>query len=291
MTKRLFGTTRGINLSAILMATWLGACQGASPDGMAAGESEILAANGLTSNGLTSNGLTSNGLTSNGLTSNGLTSNKLTPTTLTALRDKTATGDTTRIFFRYLVSCALPATHSMSYTWTDSAGVVHTETNPGGFGLAPGWETGAVDLSGQEWVSACLFARTNSLGVSVPISIRGGAQPTLAATAQERLDYPFGEGAFWGNLFLPIPIARSCHRSALQVGATTSTDLKNGRTCAAQGCGIIFHVGPCYQSATASLGQACFDRAANNDWVSDCNSLMTVSPISSEHVITTWLRP
>jgi len=71
--------------------------------------------------------LTTNGLTTNGLTTNGLTTNGLAPTSLAALRDQTATGGVTRLFFRYLVSCALPAGHDVTYTWTDAAAVVHKE--------------------------------------------------------------------------------------------------------------------------------------------------------------------
>jgi hypothetical protein len=271
------------------MASILAACQAGPPEESV--ESAVTTANGLTSNGLTSNGLTSNGLTSNGLTSNGLTSNGLTTSTLTALRDKTAAGDATRMFFRYMVSCALAANKSVTYTWTDSAGALHTEVAPGAFGLAPSWQTGPINQGDQEWVSACLFARTNSLGVSVPISIRGDGPAALDASPQERMDYPYGEGAFWGNLFASVPYGHSCSRSAMRVGAPTSADLKNGRTCASLGCGIINYVGPCFTSALAISGQACFRHAPNNDWVDNCTTTMSASQPATTHVISTWLRP
>ena len=204
------------------IASVVTACQGAESDETVV--SAVVTANGLTSNGLTSNGLTSNGLTSNGLTSNGLTSNGLAGSTLAALRDKSATGDVTRMFFKYMVSCALPANHSVTYTWTDSAGALHTEVDPGAFSLAPNWETGGINETDEEWVSACLFARTNGLGVSVPISIRGNGPAALAASPQERMDYPYGEGAFWGNLFASTPYGRSCGRAAFRAGAPTSAD-------------------------------------------------------------------
>jgi hypothetical protein len=272
-------------------ATLVAACQGEPVEDLANRGSDVEAANGLTSNGLTSNGLTSNGLTSNGLTSNGLAASRLTATTLAALRDKTATGDLTRIFFRYLVSCALPAGHDVSYTWIDAAGAAHTEAAAGAFGLAPGWEIGAVDLTGEEWVSGCLFARTNALGVTVPISIRGNGPMGLAVTPQERMDYSYGEGAFWGNLFVAAPVGFSCSRSAFRVGATTSADLQKGRTCASQGCGMITYVGPCYVSTLATTGQACFQHAANNDWVGDCNRYMSTAQTTYTQIISTWLRP
>ena len=110
--------------------------------GVVLDEESLIGVNGLTINGLTTNGLTSNGLTTNGLTTNGLTTNGLpvsglTPTSLAALRDQTATGAVTRLFFRYLVSCALPTGHDVAYAWTDAMGMAHKEIASGQFGLAP----------------------------------------------------------------------------------------------------------------------------------------------------------
>jgi hypothetical protein len=280
-------------MCALLGIGVLGACElpAEGDGGVSSSETEVLGANGLTINGLTTNGLTTNGLTTNGLTTNGLTTNGLAPASLAALRDGTELGVSTRAFFRYLVSCALPAGHDLALSWIDASGVAHSETASGQFGLAPSWETGAVDVAGQELVSACLFARTNALGLSVPISIRGDGARALAVSAQERGEFPYGEGAFWGNLFAPTPAGYSCSRAPLDTGARTSADLQNGRVCAGQDCGsIIHHVGPCYGSQTASYGQACFRRAPNNDWVSDCNPSMSAARATNSHVITTWLR-
>src|SRR5882672_9972040 len=205
MTSGWSGASRRCRLGALLgvgFVSLLAACE-ASPDDSGAtsvSEDPVLGANGLTINGLTTNGLTINGLTINGLTINGLTINGLAPTSLAALRDKTAAGTVTRLFFRYLISCALPAGHDIRYTWTDATGD-HDEIAGGQFGLAPSWESGAVDVAGQEMVSACLFARTNALGKSVPISTRGDGVATLAVTASDRGQYHYGEGAFWGNAF------------------------------------------------------------------------------------------
>jgi hypothetical protein len=285
----------GIGLLGFLAA----ACQ--PPEGDDAGaastsEEPVMGANGLTingltTNGLTTNGLTTNGLTTNGLTTNGLTTNGLTTTSLAALRDKTAAGDVTRLFFRYLVSCALPVGHDLAYSWTDGAGVVHAETASGQFGLAPAWETGGVDVAGQELVSACLFARTNALGMSVPISMRGDSASSLAVTADERGQYHYGEGAFWGNAFANPPYGYSCSHAPLDVGTKSSADTKNGRICASQDCGMIHYTGACYTNLIAISGQACFRKALNNDWVSSCNSSLSILKTTSSRVITTWLRP
>src|SRR5262249_40101787 len=157
-------------------------------------EDPLISANGLTANGLTANGLTANGLTANGLTSNGISSGSLANNSvvMTALRDQTPTRDLSRLFFRYLVSCSLPTGHSVSYSWTDSSNIVHSEVNPGGLGLAPAWENGSADQTDKELVSACLAARTNSKGVSVPISLRARSVSALAVTASERSQYSYG---------------------------------------------------------------------------------------------------
>ena len=301
MTSGWCGARRRGRLGALLGVGFVGAlvaaagCEPPAGDGGATSitEDPVLGANGLTINGLTTNGLTINGLTINGLTTNGLTINGLAPTSLAALRDRTATGGVTRLFFRYLVSCALPVGHDVAYAWSDDAGVVHSETASGQFALAPAWETGPADVASQEIVSACLFARTNALGMSVPISMRGDASATLAASVQERAEYHYGEGAFWGNAFANPPYGRSCSRSAFDVGTRTSGDTKNGRVCAGQDCGIIHHVGPCYTSVIPLSGQqACFRKALNNDWVSDCSASMSSrGKDTSSRVITTWLRP
>ena len=274
-------------MCAVLGIGVLGACEPPTEGdtGDSSSENEVLSANGLTINGLTTNGLTTNGLTTNGLTTNGLA-----PASLAALRDQTAMGDTTRRFFRYLVSCALPAGRDLTFSWTDAGGVAHAETASGQFNLAPTWETGKVDVAGQELVSACLFARTNALGRSVPISMRGDDSRALAVSPEERTDFHYGEGAFWGNLFSATPAGYSCSRSPFDAGVGTSPDLQNGRVCAQQDCGIIHYVGPCYSRTSATSGQACFRRATNNDWVSDCTAVMSRARAINSHVIATWLR-
>src|SRR5258708_5433756 len=179
------------------------ACANASDPGIVNDEDPLMAQNGLSSNGLSSNGLSSNGLSSNALSSNALSSGSLSNNTLVmqALRDQSPTGALSRMFFRYLVSCALPPDHSVTYTWTDSSGTLHTEINPGGLSLAPKWETSAPDQQDKELVSACLGARTNSLGIPVPLSLRAKNVASLSVSSSERSSYTYGEGAFWGNLF------------------------------------------------------------------------------------------
>lgn len=288
-------STQAFLLSCAL-ATGSLACADGSDPGIVNSEDPLTSENGLSSNGLSSNGLSSNGLASNALSSNGLSSNGLSSNGLVmnALRDQNATGDLSRMFFRYLISCALPVSHSVTYTWTDSAGKSHTEINPGGLGLAPGWETGPASQADKEIVSACLGARTNSLGIPVPLSLRAENITALTVSSTERSTYTYGEGAFWGNLFASTPYMYSCSRVAFNSGISTSQYLNQGRTCTTQGCGIITPVGACYQSDLLSFSQACFDRdwsGATKDWVSDCNPQKKSYYAKSSNVITTWLLP
>jgi hypothetical protein len=278
------------------LALGTAACSNLTDAGIVNDEDPLTSENGITSNGITSNGITSNGITSNGITSNGISSSSLSnnAVVMQALRAQTPTGDLSRIFFRYVVSCALPANHSVTYTWTDSTGSLHTEVNPGGLGLAPGWETNPATQTQKEIVSACIGARTNSRGITVPLSLRGKGIAGLTATSAERSAYTYGEGAFWGNLFNGSnpPYMYSCSRVAFNAGVSTSQYLSQGRTCAAQGCGIITYVGPCYTNDLPLLGgQACFDRDGAKDWVSDCDPQKSSLVAKSANVITTWLLP
>ena len=210
---------------------------------------------------------------------------------MTALRDTTATGALSRMFFHYMVSCALPAGRSVSYTWTNTTGTTITEVNPGQLGLASSWESGPLSDTGKQWVSACLAARTNSLGHNHPISMRAGTS-ALPVTAQERTDYAYGEGSFWGNLFDGTPYIYSCTRSPMKAGASTSAGLSDGRTCTTSACGVIKPVGYCYLSTSASTGQNCWQKASNNDYASDCGSSTQKwnGNNRSDKVISVWLQ-
>jgi GLTT repeat (6 copies) len=282
-------------LLSCALASGAAACADASDPGVVNDDDPLTSENGLSSNGLSSNGLSSNGLTSNALSSNALSSNALSSNALViqALRNQSATGDLARMFFRYLISCALGPNHSVSYTWTDSSGTKHTEVNPGGLGLAPGWESGAPTQTDKEVISACLAARTNSKGIPVPLSLRGKSISGLSVTSAERSSYTYGEGAFWGNIFNGInpPALYSCSRVAFNAGVSTSQYLAQGRTCTTAGCGIITPVGACYTSDSASSGQACFDRDSGKDWVSECDSQKKSYVTATSNVLTTWLLP
>jgi hypothetical protein len=107
----------------------------------------------------------------------------------------------------YLVRCALPeaiilyAQHGLDRF-----------TFQGSLGLAPRWLYEAMTPSEERWVSACLLAHVNYFGKSVPISLRATPPviPALVVSATEQHTFSIFEGGFFGNLFLPAPVAYTC---------------------------------------------------------------------------------
>lgn len=111
---------------------------------------------------------------------------------------------------RYLVSCALPAGVVVRHPQPRAG---QPATFHGRMGLAPGWMSGALTPREQRLLTACLLARSNALGVPVQISMRSpraDAEPALRASDEERRSHGRLEGAFFGNLFGPVPRAYVC---------------------------------------------------------------------------------
>jgi hypothetical protein len=159
--------------------------------------------NALSLNALTANALTANALTANALTANALTANALTANALTAgaLEDPLS-----RELLKYIVSCALPDDAEIDLT-VDGIDYAFS----GGTGLAPAWgqPDGSCGKSCRRWVSACVLARVDYLGVSLPISIRG-ARRQLASTAAERSAFPHREATYFGDIFASPQVRRAC---------------------------------------------------------------------------------
>jgi hypothetical protein len=205
----------------------------------------------LSSNLLSSNLLSSNLLSSNLLSSNLLSSNSLGDGALAALEDPSATGDGARELLKYTVGCALDPSQSVSISWTDAQGNPQSATYVGQLGLAPDWAHAPLTRrSDQEYVSACLAARTNYFGVTVQISVRGYALSLIENTsAAELAAFPYVEGAFWGNLFSSTPYLDAC-----DVPANAAHSNADMRDCATghpdpdgglDSCGMIGLTGSC----------------------------------------------
>lgn len=119
------------------------------------------------------------------------------PLTSTAIGYLAATSDG-RAFLNYLVGCALDGTQSITangYTFTGSVGLVTA------------WPTRSITLSERRWVSACIIARTNYIGTSQQVSIRG-PHPALAVSSDS--GYNKEEGAYYGDVFSGATMRRAC---------------------------------------------------------------------------------
>jgi hypothetical protein len=107
---------------------------------------------------------------------------------------------------RYLVECTLPLGHSITKSDPVHGGTIAFD---GFVGLAPGWETGPCNQDCQQWVSACLLARTNALGQSRSIELVA-SHPAIGSRRTQPWTYMFEEAGFYGNVFLDPPNTHAC---------------------------------------------------------------------------------
>lgn len=98
--------------------------------------------------------------------------------------------------FGYIVGCALPFQTKLTLTRGD-----RTVEFEGSLGLAPEWADGPCEEACQEWISACMLARTNAFGLPVDIYTDGPHPHLQAITRADRDGASIREGAFFGNLF------------------------------------------------------------------------------------------
>lgn len=191
---------------------------------------------------ITRNGLTKNGLFANGVTGSPGANRRFTGQGLDGQSFDSSDALTTTKFLSYAVACALPggaaATISINGTPTDFAGAI---------GLAPSWQSAACDGECQEWVTACLLAKTNYYGVEVPISLRGPAD-ALTPPPVEALQFSLEEGAFFGNLFLDSPDLEVCMGQMFDsAGIGDQLAYLQHRICASEDLSTcpIHVIGPC----------------------------------------------
>lgn len=132
--------------------------------------------------------LAANGITPADVAASGITSAQLTQTVVNNLSTTKAKAGV----LTYLIQCAMPA----GYSITATSGLGYTYY--GQFGLASTWSSGALSQASQRAISSCVFARMNSFGRNVTISIRGAGLGMDPGEAESHI-YP--EGVFYGNLF------------------------------------------------------------------------------------------
>jgi hypothetical protein len=168
---------------------------------------DISTKNRLATNRLATNRLATNRLATNRLATNRLATNRLAANMVTA-HDLLSTVDG-RTVYSYLVGCAVPSGVTIEANVPGAADttpddpftcVNGTCTFEGALGVAPDWLSHRLTNKGQEWVSACVFARCNAHDTSEAISLRGKSD-ALAVSDDEAALYTVEEGAFYGNLF------------------------------------------------------------------------------------------
>ena len=194
----------------------------------------------------TSNAMTANRISANRITANRITANRITANAILAdlsSAPELANNESSREFLKYFVECAVPAGQTVYFR--DHQDNVFEVA--GAIGAAPEWMDGPMSEDGKERVTACLLARTNFFGISIPISIRANAAGMVADEA-ENAAFPFYEATFFGNVFKDPPEMYSCQGLGVYYstvyGLVGSQYLSN-RVCA-QGdqCGFVAQ-GPC----------------------------------------------
>jgi hypothetical protein len=177
-----------------LLALWTAGCGGSQTTDIQEMSSYALSANALSANALSANALSANALSANALSANALSANALSANALTsqALHDPLA-----REFLKYVISCALPEDESVTISVDGQS-----YTYPGSLGMAREWgeRGGSCDESCQRWVTACVLARVDHLGIERIISLRG-MNGGLRTTREEAEEYPLREATYYGNVF------------------------------------------------------------------------------------------
>jgi hypothetical protein len=145
---------------------------------------------------------------------------------------------------RYLVECALDEGDSITVVNDDD----EEKTLEGLLGLAPAWKNGSCNESCQQWVSACILARTNESGDEVAIFVEGD-HATLGFGAHPA--FPMYEGTFFGNVFTDPVAKHACRGHAGGVSAAE----EQGRTCTlgSDECGLTTYA-DCVQDAGCEDG-------------------------------------
>jgi hypothetical protein len=180
----------------------------------------------------------------------------------------------------YLVECALPA--GAVITKQVGADLLEFE---GAIGLAPEWADDACDEDCQEWVSACLLARTNVSGLTVSIWMRAD-HPAIGEGSS--LLYPTYEASFFGNLFEDPLSEHYCQGVVL--GPLLGQ--LEGRTCAGllgASCGFTKYTG-CQLQKRCTFPKLNFLGLPIGDSPKHC-IVGTIAGADHHHTINTYVGP
>lgn len=139
-----------------------------------------------------------------------------------------------------LVSCALPLEDHLTFGGIEF---------PGDVGIARGWARGGITIPQRQAVTACVLANLSQDGLVAVVSMRG---LHLEVLPEELAEWTEEEGAFFGDLMAPVPIAGAC-----QGEADPALSMRHNRLCALPDpdhpgftlCGLAF-AGPCSRACS-----------------------------------------
>lgn len=218
-------------------------------------DSEAAAQAVFTKNAFTKNALTASALTTDRLATGALTGNPLTSAAIASSRDvMSALRDPlAREFLTYAAGCALPAGQSVEVSLDGE-----THVFEGDIGLSPEWGRahGHCNARCQGWVSACMLARVNHLGQSLPISMRG-QNKALDSDSAERGAFPHREGAYFGDLFAAEQLRFACRSP----GSTLIRRVCGGTGVDTQDC-IVDVLGGCDEHCGSPASDGSFRNCA-----------------------------
>lgn len=151
-----------------------------------------------------------------------------------------------RAMFTAIVGCALPAGQSV---------VANGLTYNGAIGVASQWKTAVPTTASQRWTTACVLARTSSVGLAVNVSVRHDSFAPLLAGGAEIASYPTSVGGFYGNIFQAAPVNYACGTVAWPAG-NTLTD------CARTVNGVTTVCGFTWTGLCPAVAGPCVDKTA-----------------------------
>ncbi len=133
----------------------------------------------------------------------------------------------------YMVECALAPGQSITKVRPSDG---QSFTMHGVVGLAPEWRDGQCKTHCQQWITACLLARTNASGESVPVFLSADHSAIGFGSSAA---YPNYEGSFYGNVFQDSSSKHLCrsHDPSLW----PEDEAPNSRTCGGlspEDCGV-----------------------------------------------------
>lgn len=163
---------------------------------------------------------------------------------------------------QYLVECALSPEQSITKTVDGETVLLE-----GQLGLAPEWETEACDEDCQQWVTACLLARTNVTSETVWLGLRAH-HPAIGTN--DNPSFPLYEASWYGNLFAKTPEQYFCQGNP----AGLLSAHRAGRTCSTgqhEDCGFT-ELGRC-----RSNDRCDYDEGTARDCVANEKTYNTIS--------------